>query len=246
MWDFQFNAQDRLIGSTECSAGELLRPEHRGPQDPRQQTYARLFHLSPPSLLAQTGSLVDRASSVLTFGPASKPGEVSVLSAQVLDTPELAATHNGCFDVDTILREKKVTAPLRWETLTERRNKVTAKIRSGRMQIDTTFTKRLHARYTNFKNYLAHLGVTKYLYRFAPFYQSRRYIGARFGSAFEAFFSFSYLLVKINFLLAIIWFLPVVLIQTVFMSLSPDQVRSPPHHPNAAEIMGSWPRSLGE
>ena len=221
VWDFQYNAEDRLIGTVELTAGQLLNTGTKGPQSPRQQKYAATHKLKPPSFLEATTSSVDRMASFMTGGVSASPGEVSILNAEVYDTPELADTHADCFDIDTILREKKASQPLTWEPLRERRGKVTAKIRSGILVHDTSCTKRLAKWRRSTANRMAHLGVQKCVLKYAPFYRSRMYVGARFGSAFEAFFSFSYMLIRMNLVLAIVWFLPVVLPQLLLMDPAP-------------------------
>lgn len=225
VWDFQYNAEDRMIGSVELSAGQLLSTEAKGPQSPRFQKYARTHPLTPPSFLQATGSTVDRVTSLISGGVSSSPGEVSILSAEVYDRPEDADTHADCFDVDTILREKKASQPLQWEPLKDRRAKIEAKIRSGVLRIETSCGTRLAKSWRDCARSMATTGLTKCLMKYAVFYRTRHYVGARFGSAFEAFFAFAWTLIKMNALLALVWFLPVVLPQLLLMDPSPNLIR---------------------
>ena len=223
VWDFQFNAEDRLIGSVEMTVRQLLTSEHGdGPKDPKKQTYVKAHALVPPAFFAQTGSTVDRTASFLTGGVASKPGTFSVFTVKTFSSPDLATQHVDCFDVDTILREKKASQPLVWDGLHERRNKFQAKVRSGIVVMETSCGARMAKDYQHCSNQMATIGITKCIYKYAPFYQARKIIGAKFGSAFEAYFSFSYTLIRLNLFIALLWFVFVVLPQYSLMSPPPD------------------------
>ena len=218
VWDYQLNAEDRLIGSCEMTASAMLTNEHGdGPKDPRKQTYVKKHDLIPPSFFAATGSSVDRMASFVTGGIASKPGTFSVFQARKFTSPDLAAQHTDCFDVDTVLREKKASQPVVWEPLKDRRAKTIAKMRAGILVVDVTCGSRLAKSYRNFKNSFATCGVQKLIYRFAPFYKARKFVGAKFGTAFEAYFAFSYSLIQLNLLIALIWFLFIVFPQYILM-----------------------------
>ena len=224
IWDFQFNAEDRLIGFVELTARQLLTNEHGdGPKNPAKQTYVKAHMLNPPSLFAQTGSIVDRSASLLTGGVASKPGTFSVFSVKKFKDPETASQHCDCFDVDTVLREKKASKPIEWEPLERRRQKFTAKVRAGIIVMETDCCSRTAKAYRRFKASMATWGCSKGLIKYAPFYQTRKFIGAKHGTAFEAYFAFSYTLIRQNFLIAIIWFVLVVAPQYILMrDPSPD------------------------
>merc|ERR1719271_2361039 len=68
------------------------------------------------------------------------------------------------------------------------------------------------------KNRMAHWGVQKYVMKYAPFYQTRKFIGAKFGTAFEAYFTFAYSLIILNIVIAAVWFVFVVLPQMLLMT----------------------------
>lgn len=97
-------------------------------------------------------------------------------------------------------------------------------VRSGIIVMDTDCVSRTAKSKRRFFMWVAHIGISKHCIKYAPFYRTRKFIGAKHGTAFEAYFAFSYTLIRLNFFIASLWFVLIVLPQFMLMSDPPPDI----------------------
>ena len=166
-----------------------------------------------PALADRRGSLTQ---TILGFGRAASPGNLTILRAEIDAGEEEAMQVFKTFDVEGIRRENHTLAPPTWVTLAQRYAEIERQRQLGLRSSSSykCFSGCVH-RTRRIEQWCETTDLTRLAKKYNPYHYTYLKIGSRFGSGIQALFGFALVLIGLNLVLALFWLVFVVLPQVL-------------------------------
>ena len=208
VWDFSDVSGNRLFGSAQLPAKQLLQgaetfggrhglgegdleeldstgsgTDGAAPSPARKaRQAAQQIPLQRPALADRRGSLTQ---TILGFGRAASPGNLTILRAEIDAGEEEAMQVFKTFDVEGIRRENHNLAPPTWMPLAERYAAVERKRQLGLRTSDVKcFTGCVHQT-RRIEQWFETTDATRFAKKYNPYHYTYLKIGSRFGSGIQ-------------------------------------------------------------